>query len=106
LQRGRTERLREGSGVEQEESGVAAAREENHRLVATLSRFCDGPRLRPEPLRDAKRLSFCQPDLDVATEGSEPAAYSFLVGKIGVEEWHSVDAPIRNAQVTRLDQPG
>jgi hypothetical protein len=58
--------------------------------------------LRSDPLRDAEGLGFCQPDLDVATEGSKPAAYSFAVGEIGVEKWHSGDAPIRNAQVTRL----
>jgi hypothetical protein len=81
---------------------MATAREENHRLVAAPSRFRDRPRLRSEPLRDPEWVGFCQPDLDVATEGAEPAACSFLVSEIGVEEWYSVDSSIRNAQVTRL----
>jgi hypothetical protein len=102
LQRGRTAWLRERSGVEQEKPGMAAARDENHRLVGAASRLRDGPRLRNGPFRDAERLGFCQPDLGVAAEGSKPAVYALPVGEIAVEERHSVDAPVRNAQVTRL----
>jgi hypothetical protein len=58
--------------------------------------------LRSESLCDPKRLGFCQPDLCVTTEGSEPAAYSFPVGEVGVEERHSVNPSIGDAQVTRL----
>src|SRR6476620_11139735 len=70
--------------------------------LAALPRFRDRPSLRSDPLRDPKWLGFCQSDLDVATEGSQPAAYSFPVGEVGIEERYSVDAPIRDAQVTRL----
>jgi hypothetical protein len=31
-----------------------------------------------------------------------PSVAQIPIGEISVEEWHSVDAPIRNAQVTRL----
>ena len=84
LHGGRADWLRERSGVEQEESGSAAAGEQDDRRVAAPPRFRERG-LPFERIHERNRHGFCQPDLSIATERSEPTAHSFAVGEGSVE---------------------
>src|ERR1700730_15973315 len=65
-------------------SVCAQAGEQDARRVAAPARFRERG-LPYERIHERNRHGFCQPDLSIATERSEPTAHSFPVGEGSVE---------------------